>query len=169
MTIEKMISEKDIQIRVKELSDEINKYYNNGDLYVICVLKGAVMFTCDLVKNLTMPVTLDFLIASSYGNETFSSEHVDIIKDIDVDIANKKVLVIDDIKDTGYTLNKLIEHLSLKSPKEIKTCTLFSKRGKSITKADFVGFELGDEFIIGYGLDYKQKYRNLPYVGKLVK
>ena len=170
MNIQKIINEEEIQKRIDELTDSINKYYKNEELYVICILKGSVIFTCDLIKKLKMPVVLDFLIASSYGEGTSSSGIVKILKDIDVDINNKNILIIDDIIDTGYTMKKIVEHLTIKNPKSIKTCVLLSKIERRVVnniKVDYVGFNIENEFVLGYGLDYNQKFRNIPYIGKI--
>lgn len=172
MNFEKMISEEEINNKILELSSQINKYYNDEELCVICVLKGAAIFTCDLIKKLKMPVILDYLVASSYEDKTYSSGIVKISKDIDININGKNVLVIDDIIDTGYTLDKIVEYLKEKAPKSIKTCTLFDKSERRKIKnieVDFKGIKIPNEFIFGYGLDYCEKYRNLPFISKLIK
>ena len=167
--LEKMIDEESIKNRVNEISYEINKVYENQELCVICILKGSFLFTSDIVKKLNMPVLLDFMIVSSYKDKTMSDGNVDIVKNIDIDIEGKNVLIIDDIIDTGYTMQEIIRETSKKNPKSISVCALFNKQPRrevNIT-GDFIGFEIGNEFIVGYGLDYKEKYRNLPYVGKV--
>ena len=167
--IEEMISAEKIKNRVLELSKEISDYYQDNELYVICILKGSMLFTADLIRNITSPVILDFLIASSYKDKTYSDGNVEIIKDIDVDITNKNVLLVDDIVDTGYTLSYVVSELNKKNPNNIKICTLFDKPSRRETKVypDFNGFTIENEFIVGYGLDYDNRYRNLKYVGKV--
>ena len=167
--IEKFITEEQISERIKLLSEEINEYYKGKEILIICLLKGALVFTSDLIRKLNVPVELDFIRASSYNDKTYSQGKVDILDDIKLEIKGKNVLIIDDIIDTGYTLKEIIDHLKERAAKTISICTLFDKpaRRKTDITVDFVGFEIEDEFIIGYGLDYNQKYRNLPYIGRL--
>lgn len=169
--IEVMISEKEIQKRIKELALKINKRYESQELYVICILKGSVMFTIDLIKKLNMPVILDFMIVSSYGANTESSGEVKIIKNLDNSIEDKNVLIVEDIIDTGLTLNKIVDLLKKKNPRNIEICTLLNKKDRRINYVDvqYVGFEISNEFVVGYGLDIDQKYRNLPYIGQIKK
>ena len=169
--IEVMISEKEIQKRIKELALKINKQYESQELYVICILKGSVMFTIDLIKKLNMPVILDFMIVSSYGANTESSGEVKIIKNLDNSIEDKNVLIVEDIIDTGLTLNKIVDLLKKKNPRNIEICTLLNKKVRRINYVDvqYVGFEISNEFVVGYGLDIDQKYRNLPYIGQIKK
>ena len=162
-----LISEEEIGKKILEIADRINKDYKGRDLILICVLKGGVMFMCDLAKRLDLNVRLDFMSVSSYGAETTSSGVVKIIKDLDDSIAGKDVLVVEDIIDSGNTLSYLLDILEKRGPKSIKLCTLLdkpSRREKDVT-VDYVCFEIEDKFVVGYGLDYDQRYRNLPYIG----
>ena len=162
-----LISEEEISKKILEIADRINKDYKGRDLILICVLKGGVMFMCDLAKRLDLNVKLDFMSVSSYGAETTSSGVVKIIKDLDDSIAGKDVLVVEDIIDSGNTLSYLLDILEKRGPKSIKLCTLLdkpSRREKDVT-VDYVCFEIEDKFVVGYGLDYDQRYRNLPYIG----
>ena len=142
--------------------------YEGEELTLICVLKGGVMFMCDLARRLNLSVRLDFMSVSSYGSETKSSGVVKIIKDLDDSIDGKNVLVVEDIIDSGNTLSYLIDILKKRGPKSIKLCTLLdkpSRREKKDVFVDYVCFEIEDRFVVGYGLDYDQRYRNLPYIG----
>ena len=169
--IEELISKKKINQRIVELGKVISNKYGNSELYVISVLKGSFVFTSDLVRNISSPVIIDFLIAKCYYDGTSSSGEVKIIKDIDINIENKDVLIVDDITDTGYSLFEVKKMLQKKCPKSISTCTLLDKpaRRKVNINPDYYGFRIGNDFIIGYGLDYAEKYRNLPYIGKVKK
>lgn len=163
-----LISENEIHNRILEIADRINKDYEGEELTLICVLKGGVMFMCDLVRRLNLSVRLDFMSVSSYGSETKSSGVVKIIKDLDDSIDGKNVLVVEDIIDSGNTLSYLIDILKKRGPKSIKLCTLLdkpSRREKKDVFVDYVCFEIEDRFVVGYGLDYDQRYRNLPYIG----
>ena len=166
--VDVLISEKEIDNRILEIADRINKDYEGEELTLICVLKGGVMFMCDLAKRLNLNVRLDFMSVSSYGSETKSSGVVKIIKDLDDSIDGKNVLVVEDIIDSGNTLSYLIDILKKRGPKSIKLCTLLdkpSRREKKDVFVDYVCFEIEDRFVVGYGLDYDQRYRNLPYIG----
>ena len=134
---------------------------------MLCVLKGGVYFTTELSKRMSVPVSLDFMAVSSYGMETESSGVVKIIKDLDESIEGKNVLVVEDIIDSGRTLSLLLENLRQRNPKTLKLCTLLNKPARRVTdiQVDYVGYEIPDEFVVGYGMDYAQKYRNLPYIG----
>lgn len=163
-----LISENEIHNRILEIADRINKDYEGEELTLICVLKGGVMFMCDLARRLNLSVRLDFMSVSSYGSETKSSGVVKIIKDLDDSIDRKNVLVVEDIIDSGNTLSYLIDILKKRGPKSIKLCTLLdkpSRREKKDVFVDYVCFEIEDRFVVGYGLDYDQRYRNLPYIG----
>ena len=165
--VEVLISEEEISKRILEIAGRINADYKGKDLILICVLKGGVMFMCDLAKRLDLNVRLDFMSVSSYGAETTSSGVVKIIKDLDDSIAGKDVLVVEDIIDSGNTLSYLLDILEKRGPKSIRLCTLLdkpSRREKDVT-VDYVCFEIEDKFVVGYGLDYDQRYRNLPYIG----
>ena len=166
--VDVLISEKEIDNRILEIADRINKDYEGEELTLICVLKGGVMFMCDLAKKLNLNVRLDFMSVSSYGSETKSSGVVKIIKDLDDSIDGKNVLVVEDIIDSGNTLSYLMDILKKRGPKSIKLCTLLdkpSRREKKDVFVDYVCFEIEDKFVVGYGLDYDQRYRNLPYIG----
>ncbi|WP_448946902.1 hypoxanthine phosphoribosyltransferase [Lachnoanaerobaculum sp.] len=166
--VDVLISEKEIENRILEIADRINKDYEGEELTLICVLKGGVMFMCDLAKRLNLNVRLDFMSVSSYGSETKSSGVVKIIKDLDNSIDGKNVLVVEDIIDSGNTLSYLMDILKKRGPKSIKLCTLLdkpSRREKKDVFVDYVCFEIEDKFVVGYGLDYDQRYRNLPYIG----
>ena len=162
-----LIKEDEIVARVKELAEQINRDYEGKTLHLICILKGSVFFTCELAKRLTIPVSLDFMSVSSYGSETKSSGVVKIIKDLDEPIKGKDVLVIEDIVDSGRTLSYLMEMLKDRGPASLKLCTLLDKPDRRVidVPVDYTGFEIPDEFVVGYGLDYDQRYRNLPYIG----
>ena len=164
-----LISEEEIEKRVSEIADEINRFYGDNPLFMICILKGSTPFAVTLMKKLKMDVTLDFMAASSYGASTTSAGHLTIKKDITLDITDCDVLVVEDIIDTGITLTKVKEMLACRGAKSVRIASLLSKPSRRLVEieADFLGFEIPDEFVIGYGLDYAEKYRNLPYVGIL--
>ncbi len=161
-----LISEEQIEKRVRELGEEISKDFEGDEVVLICVLKGACMFLSDLMKRISSIVTIDFMAVSSYGNSLESSGVVKIQKDLDSSIEGKNVIIIEDILDTGLTLKYLYENLMTRNPKTLKICTFLEKPARKIAdiEADYVGFSVEDKFIIGYGLDYEQKFRNLPYV-----
>lgn len=163
-----LINEKDIAIRIGELAKQISEDYKDKELTVICILKGATIFTCDLIRKISVPVYLDFMIVSSYADME-STGSVKIIKDLDHTIFGKDVLIIDDIIDTGRTLQHLVNTLKVRKPNSIKLCTLLDKPARRVNnlKVDYFGFEIEDEFVVGYGLDYNQKYRNLSFIGKM--
>ena len=163
-----LIKEDEIVARVKELAEQINRDYEGKTLHLICILKGSVFFTCELAKRLTIPVSLDFMSVSSYGSGTKSSGVVKIIKDLDEPLEGKNVIIVEDIIDSGRTLAYLIEVLKQRNPKNIELCTLLDKperRVKKQVQVKYTCFTIPDEFVVGYGLDYDQKYRNLPYIG----
>lgn len=164
-----LISEEEVEERVRSLADRISADYNGEEVLLICILKGSVFFTCELAKRITCPVKLDFMSVSSYGDATVSSGRVKIIKDLDDSIEGKNVIVVEDIIDSGRTLAHLLALLKVRNPKSIKLCTLLDKpdRRETEVNVDYVGFKIPDAFVVGYGLDYKQMYRNLPYVGVL--
>ncbi len=165
--IEVLLSEEEVDARIKALGEQISKDYEGKEVHLICVLKGSVFFICELAKRITVPVTLDFMSVSSYGMDTKSSGVVRIVKDLDESIKGRDVIVIEDIVDSGNTLSYLLEMLSDRKPESLRLCTLLDKpeRRRKPVKVDYVGFQIPDEFVVGYGLDYAQKYRNLPYVG----
>ena len=164
-----LLSEEHVAPRIQKNEDVINKDYEGKDVHMICVLKGGVFFMCELAKRITRPVTLDFMSVSSYGNSTSSSGKLTIKKDLEQSIQGIDCLLIEDIIDTGYTLSMLKPMLLERKPKSFKICTLLNKpdRREVEMEADYTGFAIPDEFVVGYGLDYAQKYRNLPYVGSL--
>lgn len=164
-----LISEEEIKEKVKELAGQIGKDYPNGDVLFIGVLKGSVFFITDLMRAMDVNVSVDFMAVSSYGCSSVSSGVVRILKDLDADIEGRDVLIIEDIIDTGTTLKYLCENLRSRGPKSLKICALLDKpeRRKVDLKADYIGFSIPDAFVIGYGLDYAEMYRQLPYVGIL--
>ena len=167
-TIRELISEEDVAAKVKEIGAQITKDYEGKAVHLICVLKGGVFFTCELAKRIEVPVSLDFMSVSSYGDDTKSSGVVRIVKDLDQPLEGKDVLIVEDIIDSGRTLAYLIEVLKQRGPKSIHLCTLLDKperRVKKQVKVDYTCFTIPDEFVVGYGLDYAQKYRNLPFIG----
>jgi len=165
--IDVLISEEDVEKRIAELGKIISEEYEGKEIHMICVLKGGVFFMCELAKYITVPVTMDFMSVSSYGDETSSSGVVKIVKDLDEPLEGKNVLVVEDIIDSGRTLSYLMEILEKRQPNSMKLCTLLDKPDRRVreVRVDHVGFEIPDEFVVGYGLDYKQRYRNLPYIG----
>ena len=163
-----LLKEEEVEKRICEVAEMINRDYAGKQVHLICILKGGVFFTCELAKSLTIPVSMDFMSVSSYGGGTESSGVVRIIKDLDNSIEGKDVLIVEDIIDSGRTLSYLIEILKQRNPASIHLCTLLDKperRVKKQVKVDYVCFTIPDEFVVGYGLDYDQKYRNLPYIG----
>jgi hypoxanthine phosphoribosyltransferase len=166
ITKEVMISEQEIKDKVIELGKMITEDYKGKDLVVICVLKGAIMFVSDLIKEIKLPLAIDFMAVSSYGNSTKSSGVVKIIKDLDDSIEGKDVLIVEDIIDSGLTLAYLLDNLESRDPNSIEICTLLDKPTGRKTDVDtkYVGFEIKDEFVVGYGLDYAEKYRNVPHI-----
>lgn len=164
-----LLSEELIQQRIRELAETISRDYQNEELILLCVLKGSLMFTSDLMRHLDLRVMVDFIGISSYGESTRSSGVVRIVKDMEENISGRHVLVIEDIVDTGLTLNYLHGVLKLRNPASVKIATLLSKpsRRKVEVPIDYLGFEIDDHFVVGYGLDYKSFYRNLPYIGIL--
>ena len=170
--IQVLISQEELHKRIQELGKQLSEDYKGKEIHMICVLKGGVMFMTDLSKEIVMdvPVSMDFMAVSSYGNEQVSSGIVKIVKDLDEAIEGKDVLIVEDIIDTGRTLSYLVQILKERRPSSIKICTLLDKPGRRVVDVDvdYVGFEIPDLFVLGYGLDYLQKYRNLPYIGKMV-
>jgi hypoxanthine phosphoribosyltransferase len=166
---EVLISEERLQERVQELGRKISLDYAEASLALICVLKGGYLFLADLTRALSVRHSVDFMAISSYGSSTASSGVVRILKDLDADISGKDVLVVEDIIDTGRTLFYLMENLRSRGPRSVRICTLLSKpaRREIDLPVDYVGFEIPDEFVVGYGLDYAEEYRNLPFVGIL--
>lgn len=164
-----LFNEEEIRQRVKELGEQITNDYAGQQLVVVSLLKGAVYFTAELTKNIDLPVRLDFMISSSYGNDTVSAGSINVIKDLDEKIAGKHVLIVDDIIDTGLTLEKISKLLEMRNPLSVKTAVLLDKGARRVNEmnADYVGFAIPDEFVVGYGLDFAGDYRNLPIIGIL--
>ena len=162
-----MISEEEINKRVCEIAEQISKDYAGKEVRLICILKGSVFYTCELAKRITIPVTLDFMSVSSYGSGTVSSGTIKIKKDLDDDIEGLDVIVVEDIIDSGNTLSRLIPMLKERKPASLKITTLLDKPDRRVidVPVDYTGFEIPDEFVVGYGLDYDQSYRDLPYIG----
>ena len=161
------LTEEQVNQRIAEMGAEISKAYGDEPVYLICILKGSVFFTCELAKRITSPVEIDFMCVSSYGSGTKSSGVVKISKDLDVSIEGTNVLVVEDIIDSGRTLSYLLHNLSTRKPKSLKLCTLLDKPERRVCEVnvDYIGFQIPDKFVVGYGLDYDQLYRNLPYIG----
>ena len=162
-----MISEEDVNKRIAEMGAQISEDYAGKEIHLIAILKGSVFFACELAKRITIPVTIDFMSVSSYGNSRESSGIVKIAKDLDETLEGKNVLIVEDIIDSGRTLYYLMDILSKRNPKSMKLCTLLDKPERRVkdVKVDYVGFNIPDEFVVGYGLDYAQRYRNLPFIG----
>ena len=162
-----LIGEKEVDERIEEIGKQISKAYEGKCVHMICVLKGSVFFACELAKRITVPGTLDFMSVSSYGDDTKSSGVVKIIKDLDEPLEGKDVLIVEDIIDSGRTLSYLIEILKQRHPASLQLCTLLDKPERRVREVhvDYTCFNIPDEFVVGYGLDYAQKYRNLPYIG----
>ena len=163
-----LLSEEDVNARINQVAAQISKDYEGKSVHLICILKGGVFFTCELAKRLTVPVSLDFMSVSSYGDDTKSSGVVRIVKDLDEPLTDLNVLIVEDIIDSGRTLSYLMKVLKQRGPASIRLCTLLDKperRVKKQVKVDYTCFTIPDEFVVGYGLDYAQKYRNLPYIG----
>ena len=162
-----LLSEEEVDKRIQEIGEQISKDYAGEQVHLVCVLRGGVFFLCELAKRITVPVSLDFMSVSSYGQDTKSSGVVKIVKDLDDSLVDKHVIVVEDIVDSGRTLSYLLEMLKDRGPKSMKLCTLLDKPDRRVVdvKVDYTGFQIPDEFVVGYGLDYAQKYRNLPYIG----
>ena len=165
--IKVLISEEEVDARIRELGEKISKEYEGKQIHLICVLKGGVFFMCELAKRITVPVSMDFMCVGSYGDGTKSSGVVRLAKDLDESIENKEVLIVEDIIDSGNTLYYLMDELRQRKPASLRLCTLLDKPDRRVkdVHVDWTGFEIPDEFVVGYGLDYAQKYRNLPYIG----
>jgi len=164
-----ILTEEDIRARVRDLGEQIGRDYGDRPLLLVGVLRGAAIFVADLARAMTVPVELDFMAVSSYGSTTKSSGVVRILKDLDEDIEGRDVLVVEDILDTGLTLKYLLRNLASRKPASLEVATLLSKEGRQQVAIDckYVGFSIPDEFVVGYGLDYAERYRNLPYIGVL--
>ena len=162
-----LLSEEEVDKRINEIGKQITKDYEGKQVHLICVLKGGVFFMCELAKRIEVPVSMDFMAISSYGADTKSSGVIKIVKDLDESITGKDVLVVEDIVDSGRTLSYLLTMLKERNPKSLRLCTLLDKPDRRVidVDVDYTGFVIPDEFVVGYGLDYAQKYRNLPYIG----
>ena len=161
-----LITEEELEQRIKEVGARISADYAGKEILMVCVLKGGVMFMSELAKSITVPAMMEFMVLSSYGNEQISSGQVNILKDMDTSIENKHVLIVEDIVDTGRTLRCLKETLAKRNPASLKICTLLDKPQRRVVelKSDYTCFQIDDAFVLGYGLDYEQYYRNLPYI-----
>lgn len=166
MRINTLISEEEIQSRVKELAEEIKKDFNGEEVILVAILKGSVFFATELAKKMSSPVIMDFIKVSSYSG-TQSTGNISFKLDLSENVKGKNVIIVEDIVDTGRTLTYLKEHINNKQPKALKICTLLDKKERREFELtpDYVGFDIPDKFVIGYGLDYDEKYRNLPYIG----
>jgi len=162
-----LLSEEMVDARIQAIGEQISRDYAGKQVHLICVLKGGSFFMCELAKRITVPVSLDFMSVSSYGSDTKSSGVVRIVKDLDESLKDKNVIVVEDIVDSGRTLSYLLEMLKDRGPASLRLCTLLDKPDRRVKNVfvDYTGFEIPDQFVVGYGLDYNQKYRNLPYIG----
>ena len=165
-----LINEETLDQRISEIGAQISRDYDGQEVHLICILKGGTFFMCELAKRITIPVSIDFMSVSSYGNSTKSSGVVKIIKDLDKPLDGKNVIIVEDIIDTGRTLSYLIKVLKQRNPASLRLATMLDKPDRRVVDdvdVDYTGFEIPDEFVVGYGLDYAEKYRNLPYIGVL--
>lgn len=164
-----LVTEEQLKAKVAELGAQISRDYAGKNLLLVSILKGAVVFMADLMRAVTIPCSIDFMVVSSYGSGTTSSGLVKIVKDLDQDLSGREVLIVEDILDTGVTLSNLVPMLKLRNPSSVKICAILDKptRRRAAIQPDYEGFQVPDEFVVGYGLDYDEKYRNLPYVGVL--
>lgn len=165
-----LISEQELQAKVRELGAQISRDYAGRDLLLVSILKGSVVFMADLMRAITIPCSIDFMVVSSYGGaNTTSTGLVKIVKDLDADLSGRDVLIVEDILDSGITLSNLVPMLKMRDPRSVRICTILSKptRRKADIHPDYEGFQVPDEFVVGYGLDFDEKYRNLRYVGVL--
>ena len=165
--IKVMIPEDEVDARIREIGAQISEKFAGESVHLICILKGSVFFVCELAKRITVPVTIDFMQVSSYGAETKSSGVVRLSKDLDEPLQGKNVVIVEDIIDSGRTLSHLVKLLSQRHAKSMMICTLLDKPSRRVVDVDveITGFQIPDEFVVGYGLDYDQRYRNLPYIG----
>ena len=171
-SVETLISERDIKKRIKELGEDINYFYKDTKkLLVVGLLRGSFVFIADLARELKIPVEVDFMTASSYGNSMESSNNIRILTDLNTDIKNLDVLLVEDIIDTGHTLNQVIKLLNNRKPKSLEVCCLLNKfsRRETDIESKWIGFDIPDEFVVGYGIDYAQDNRHLPFIGKVVQ
>lgn len=162
-----LLSEEVVDAKINEIAKQISRDYEGKEIHLLCILKGGAFFMCELAKRITVPVSMDFMALSSYGNNTESSGNIKVKKELDESIEGKEVLIVEDIVDSGRTLSFLVEELKKRNPASLRLCTLLDKPDRRVVDihADYTCFEIPDEFVVGYGLDYAQKYRNLPYIG----
>ncbi|MCR4673601.1 MAG: hypoxanthine phosphoribosyltransferase [Lachnospiraceae bacterium] len=165
--VKEMLSEEELAKRISELGEQISKDYEGESVFLVCILKGAAFFACELAKRITVPVTIDFMATSSYGSGTVSSGEVQIKKDLDLGVEGRNVIIVEDIIDSGNTLNYLSGLFKDRKAKSVRMCAMLDKpdRREVDVPVDYIGFTIPDAFVVGYGLDYDQKYRNLPYIG----
>ena len=165
-----LVTEEQLRAKVAELGAQVSRDYAGRDLLLVSILKGAVVFMADLMRAVTIPCSIDFMVVSSYGGtNTQSTGLVKIVKDLDADLSGRDVLIVEDVLDTGVTLSNLVPMLKMRHPNSVRICAILDKpaRRKTDIRADYIGFEVPDAFVVGYGLDYDEKYRNLPFVGVL--
>ncbi len=162
-----MLTEEEVTEKVRELGAQISKDYEGKSVHLLCILKGSAFFACELAKRITVPVTIDFMQCASYGAETKSSGVVRLSKDLDEPLTGKHAIIVEDIIDSGRTLSHLKKLLSQRDPASLEICTLLDKPDRRVVNVDvkYTGFQIPDEFVVGYGLDYDQRHRNLPYIG----
>lgn len=165
--IRTMIPEDELDKRIRELGEKISKDYEGREVFLVCILKGASFFACELAKRISVPVMIDFMATSSYGSGTVSTGNVKVVKELDLDPSGKDVLIVEDIIDSGHTLNFLNGYFKNKNAASVKLCAMLDKpdRREVDVKVDYTGFTIPDEFVVGYGLDFDQRYRNLPFIG----
>ena len=162
-----LLTEREVDERIQAIGEQISKDYAGKQVHLVCVLKGGAFFMCELAKRISVPVSLDFMSVSSYGSDTKSSGVIRIVKDLDESLKDKDVIVVEDIVDSGRTLSYLLKMLQSRGPRSLALCTLLDKPERRVVdvNVNYTGFQIPDEFVVGYGLDYDQRYRNLPYIG----
>ena len=165
--VEVLLTERQVDERIQAIGEQISKDYAGKQVHLVCVLKGGAFFMCELAKRISVPVSLDFMSVSSYGSDTKSSGVIRIVKDLDESLKDKDVIVVEDIVDSGRTLSYLLKMLQSRGPRSLALCTLLDKPERRVVdvNVNYTGFQIPDEFVVGYGLDYDQRYRNLPYIG----
>lgn len=165
--VEVLLTEREVDERIQAIGEQISKDYAGKQVHLVCVLKGGAFFMCELAKRISVPVSLDFMSVSSYGSDTKSSGVIRIVKDLDESLKDKDVIVVEDIVDSGRTLSYLLKMLQSRGPRSLALCTLLDKPERRVVdvNVNYTGFQIPDEFVVGYGLDYDQRYRNLPYIG----
>ena len=165
--VEVLLTEQKVDERIQAIGEQISRDYEGRQVHLVCVLKGGAFFMCELAKRITVPVSLDFMSVSSYGSDTKSSGVIRIVKDLDESIKDKDVIVVEDIVDSGRTLSYLLKMLQSRGPRSLALCTLLDRPERRVVdvNVNYTGFQIPDEFVVGYGLDYDQRYRNLPYIG----